>query len=248
MKHTYWQDLGSNLLTMLSCDPVLFSEVVLGANFEGREYQKEFLSLKGRRKLMRWGRRTGALSTLVMQALFKASMKTHQRVAYFVPWDDCGVNFLRTTSCFMSRSAIPPHLAHIDLAALQVLFDNGSEITCYDEKRWNQLTERDPQVLLIDYAESLSDETFRKIEDWLRHRPHVEVIASSHLLPGRRRRWQDWSREADLNRATGNKHGWQGTHVPSMRGPKWTDEIDECLKESMSPANYRAELLAEYDD
>lgn len=248
MKHTYWQDLGSNLLIRLSNDPVLFSEVVLGANFDGYEHQKELLSLKGSRKIMRWGRRMGATSTLALHALFKASMKAHRRVAYLVPWEDCGVNFFRTTSRLMSRSAIPPHLAHLDFSTLQALFDNGSEITCYDEKGWNQLTERDPHVLLIDYAESLSNETLQKIENWLRHRPHVEVIASSYMVVGRRRRWQDWSREADLNRTTGNKHGWQGTHVPSTRGANWTTELEEWLKESMTPAGYRAELLAEYDE
>jgi len=236
-----------DLLTILS-DPALWAKVEL--DWDARWYQKEILSSKSRKIVVRAGRRTGKTDALCIFALYHAYIQLNRgkdpgyRVLYIAPYESQVNEFFSRIRELMSnsenllasvvRDVRNPH--EIELANGSII--RGMSAGSKTGKAAANVRGQKADLLVLDEASYLLDKdvnTLLAIQ--LQDPQRIKIIAAS-TPSGREDHFKRWCLNKDL--------GWHEFHYPSWVNPNWNPEMEAELREELPGEAYTLEVAAEF--
>ena len=211
-------------------DPVLWAEHYL-RNPENPEepmrvrwYQKKILRYKGRRRVLRMGRRVGKSVTMISDMLYKCFTKSNTECVLICPaenqikerWDDM-------EKIARSSPIVDASIQSFTKQPFAIKFGNGSKITGYTAgvrsgSKAMTLRGVGGTDIYLDECDYLDDDSLNAIMPLYVTRKDTSLMVSS--TPSGKRSWFFmWCTNKDL--------GWEEFYHPSSHSPAWLS-IKDC--------------------
>lgn len=226
----------------LASDPVFFSTLVLG--LEHTRYQREFLSSKSKKIVLRWPRQSGKSRSLAAYAIWFAA--THPKTLTLIVAPSWRQSSLLHNTIKSMIGGIPKKLAKAlvkSRAKTVTTFRNGSTITALPNSE-NMLRGFTASLIILDEAAFFGNdlEIFQHVlSPMLATTNGAMVVAST-----------PWGRDTQFY-AINNNPTWQVLHVtwrePAEAGVYTKEFVEEVEKTREAfPLTYRMEYEAEFTE
>jgi hypothetical protein len=216
-----------------------------------RWYQVAPLRCTGRKKVFRMGRQIGKTEVLAILALYHVATQPNFRVVILCPYQDQVDliferirNFIQRSELlsdheFKIRDKMNPHeivFYHPAGRSSMIGITAGVRTGQKGDKARGQT----PNLLIIDEADMLDDETLEAILAMLTGVGEVAQMVVSSTPTGRRGLYFKW--------CTNKRMDFKEFYFPSKVSPNWTPEIELFYRESYSENGYAHEFDAEFGE
>jgi hypothetical protein len=247
------QDL-QNLAKIIS-DPISWAEWLLrdpvsGEKFKANFVQKQILSRKERRVVLRVSRRTGKTISLTILALWAASVNKNYQVLIICPGDAHISELFEALRKYINATPEIKETVARDISSPnnQITFTNGSTIKGKTAGSSSSsdgvgLRGKGADLVLIDEAAYLKDGDFSAINPIIEGDKHrrspVRTFAASTPKQDHNRFYQ-WCTEEN--------NGWVQIHIPITENPDFTIEDIRSIKSLHTEREWALEYLCEFPD
>jgi replicative DNA helicase len=216
-----------------------------------RWYQIAPMRCSARKKIFRMGRQIGKTEILAILALYHVATKPNFRVVVLCPYQDQVDliferirNFIQRSELlsdreFKIRDKMNPHeivFYHPEGRSSMIGITAGVRTGQKGDKARGQT----PNLLIIDEADMLDDETLEAILAMLTGVGEVAQMVVSSTPTGRRGLYFKW--------CTNKRMDFKEFYFPSKVSPNWTPEIELFYRESYSENGYAHEFDAEFGE
>ena len=239
------------------------------------KYQKIVIDSDARRRVCRWGRRSGKTVMLAIETIFEASTNYNHRIVFVAASKSQVQNFFKTMQLLYTGTKLEPAIRYIKQPHYLIEFTNGSTIAGFvagmgnDTRQADRIRGQSADLLVIDEMDLISEEALSEaimpIANTINPTTGLTAKFIACSTPkGKRGRFyhycQDASCHIKFNSATKKisksrpdpmtDNGWEEYHFASEINPYWTSIASVVAKgqPKQTAMEYQARSEAGYEN